>query len=228
MSTSSDELYGIVTKDLAKDLDNYTNAEVRALAKQMGLNSGKNIKFEIGKRLALANMTDFPFSDVCSGNVTKTPQDINKLRKKVLKKWGNVDPVSLTEKQLESIVYMYDSMWFNGDLAAFFKRHGWSLDFSTVGDGFGIEGVCGGTVCMYTMTIPTSKFTNAKKGTIVAGISCDSPMDCVLRVLEHELIHLLIFTYCNEPYVSDQHSELFQGTAMRMFGHTDYTHHLTG
>lgn len=187
--------------------------------------------YDVSAGLALVSTEYFPFEDTCSGgyNNQYTPKDIEGNRSIIRKEFIRFKDSahSITAEDLKAIFLAYDKLWFGSRITNYFKENKYSLDFVTdSGNGFGITGLCAGT-CAYTITIPARIFTNATPGTIVAGLKCTDSLDCLMRVIEHEMVHLIIFTYCsNSEFLSEQHSTLFTSTTKRLFGHTHYTHQI--
>lgn len=133
---------------------------------------------------------------------------------------------SLSPHDLGRLFKLYDREWFNGRIQTLLKQGGHTVAFEVDGDsGFKTIGVCA-EACDYTITIPTKLFATARNGTIVAGVRCVDPLDCVMRVVEHELVHLLVFTFCESHFVTNQHSRLFMSLANKLFGHVEYSHRL--
>ena len=134
-----------------------------------------------------------------------------------------------TPSILEKLFQFYDDQIFDGLIWKTINNNGYTIKFKTTGrETFTTEGYCIHNNCNYTIIIPISKFnkiTKIKYSTI-AGHSCNSQLDCLLRVVEHELIHLLIFTNCKDTVVADQHNPLFMGFIKELFQHTDIHHQL--
>ncbi|MEZ6125966.1 MAG: hypothetical protein R3C49_22795 [Planctomycetaceae bacterium] len=66
-------------------------------------------------------------------------------------------------------------------------------------------------------------FRNPERHITVTGLDCESRLDALLRIMEHELVHLaelLVWTDSNCSMFR------FQGIASGMFGHTDHRHDL--
>ena len=102
-----------------------------------------------------------------------------------------------------------------------------TLKFKTSGeDTFTTEGICTHKVCDYVVTIPIAYFKGVNGITNVAGHMCKDQLECLLRVIEHELVHLIIFMFCGDPFITDQHGELFMNMVGDLFGHTDFRHYI--
>jgi hypothetical protein len=186
----------------------------------------------LSTNLALLLNDELPFSETCesSNSDQYIPKSIPDNRKRIRTKFIKFKDSASTvgDDDLRHLFEAYDTEWFQGKIGKYFKRKEYTLDFITgSGDGFGIVGTCAGR-CKYTITIPTRMFTSATQGTVVAGLSCSDSLDCLMRVLEHEMVHLIIFTFCENEYLSEQHSPLFTATTKKLFGHVNHTHQIGG
>jgi hypothetical protein len=138
------------------------------------------------------------------------------------------DSVSkLGGKDLGELFNAYDERCLNGDVQKYMKDVGYSLEFKTAGEPtFTTEGICTLNGCDYVITIPIGYFKDIKGTTNVAGHLCKDQLECLMRVMEHELVHLLIFVYCKDIFITDQHGPLFMNLANDMFRHTDHRHYI--
>lgn len=85
-----------------------------------------------------------------------------------------------------------------------------------------------GAIPRYEIAVSTTllfeSFRNPERGITVTGLECTSRLEALMRIMEHELVHL------TEMILWEQSScarERFQGIASRLFGHTDHRHDLT-
>ncbi len=80
----------------------------------------------------------------------------------------------------------------------------------------------------YEIAISTSllfqTFQDHNNPVKVCGVSCSTRLDAMLRIMEHELIHLAEMLAW---YDSDCSASRFQNIAYRMFHHTEHKHQLT-
>lgn len=217
-----------IANDIKYELDRRTEKEFLLLSKAIDPKRRRTSE-EISKNLALISGDYISFQDTCSGGSEYTPKDINANREKIRSRFIKFKDTAfmITSDDLRQIVELYDTIWFNSRIIKYFKDNNYTLDYVTeTGDGFGITGLCTNT-CAYTITIPAKMFKHAVSGTIVAGLKCTDSLDCLMRVVEHEMTHLIIFTFCTSEYLSDQHSPLFTSTTKRLFGHTHFTHQIS-
>jgi hypothetical protein len=240
-STSFDEQVQASFKDLQK----YSDKELRILAKRMKIKtllvgflekSRKAVRdelcYKIAQKIIYINSKKPPLveKNKCSRYRKKlTAEEIAEIRKTAYDTFKRFkDSVgSMTVSDLQKLFSLYDKLCFNGDVEKYIKDANFSLKFKTSGEQtFTTEGICTHRVCNYTMTIPTAYFKNVHGPTIVAGQSCKDQLDCLLRVIEHELVHLIIFMFCGDSFITDQHGELFMNMVERLFGHTDYRHYI--
>ena len=74
-------------------------------------------------------------------------------------------------------------------------------------------------------TLLSQTFTDGQRGRSirVTGLKCHTRLDALMRVMEHELVHLAELLAWNSSSCSQ---DRFQAIAWRVFGHTDYRHAL--
>ena len=79
----------------------------------------------------------------------------------------------------------------------------------------------------YTISLSTTlvsqTFHDVKREVTVNGIVCHDRLEATMRVLEHEIIHLLEWTLFGETSCSKPR---FRSLSRNIFGHTDVTHQL--
>lgn len=140
---------------------------------------------------------------------------------------------SFTSNELVEMFKMYDELIFKGDIKKYITESDFTLHLKTKGEKtFTTEGICITNKCVYTITIPIHHFRhvrgvhNGGGMTNVAGQMCKDQLECLLRVMEHEITHLIIFMFCGDPFATEQHGELFKTTAKNLFHHTDHRHYM--
>ena len=74
-------------------------------------------------------------------------------------------------------------------------------------------------------TLLSQTFSNDQAGELacVTGIECHTRLDALMRVMEHEMVHLAELLGWNK---SSCRQDRFQGIAWQVFGHTDHRHGL--
>jgi hypothetical protein len=155
---------------------------------------------------------------------------IEKQRKKIHEKFKlKLNVVSkITPKLLEELMNEYDVVWFNGELQNLIKENEYKIIVKMEGkQTFNTEGYCFGNVCEYAITIPRELLKLFKKGTRVAGQECIDRTDCIMRAMEHEMTHLIIFLFCRDSDLSDYHGNLFKSMVWNMFRHQDIYHEIS-
>jgi hypothetical protein len=221
-----------------KDLLNYNKDDIILLAKKMNINYNNNFNKlykEIANRIVYINSDKLPDEkDIKKCNKYRKKlnhEQIREIRNKIYNEFyifkDNV--INMVEKDIENLFYKYDDLCFQGEIFKYMKAEGYTIKFKIEGEHtFTTEGICSIKTCHYVITIPIHHFKNVKKGeiTIVAGHSCKDQLDCLLRVIEHELVHLIIFIFCRDGYITDQHGPLFMNTANDLFKHTDHRHYI--
>jgi hypothetical protein len=79
----------------------------------------------------------------------------------------------------------------------------------------------------YEITISSTllfeSFGSFQRKVHVTGVECQTRLDALLRIMEHEITHLAELISWDETKCS---KERFQSIARRMFGHTDHRHNL--
>lgn len=223
-------------KAAATDLLNYPNDHVKILAKNMQIKDCENIPHDklckyIAEKLIYINSETAPTDNGKCERYTKklTEDEITDIRQKVykrFKKFKNSVP-EMSTSDLHEMLKMYDDLCFDGDVQKFMKKADYDLEFRTTGEEtFTTEGICTFKKCRYLITIPTHYFTKKGGITIVAGHECRDQLECLLRVIEHEMTHLIIFMFCSDPFITDQHGPLFMNMVYDLFGHTDHRHYI--
>ena len=220
-----------------KDLETYPDHKVKLLAKHMKLHDCNNrhkkeLCLEIARKLIYSNSRELPFTDKrkCSRYTKKlSEKELTSIRNKVYRKFVSFkDSVyTMSSKDLHDVFSLYDKLCFDGDIESYVRDANFTLKFRTSGeDTFTTEGICTQKICDYIVTIPTHYFKNVNGITNVAGHLCKDQLECLLRVMEHELVHLIIFMFCGDPFITDQHGTLFMNIVKDLFGHTDFRHYI--
>lgn len=133
----------------------------------------------------------------------------------------------ITPKKIERMMQLYDKIWFDGKLQDLVKENQYSITIKMDGKKtFNTEGYCFGNQCEYTITIPKELLKEFKKNTRVAGQICRDRTDCIMRALEHEMTHLIIFLFCRDSDLSDYHGNLFKTMVWNLFRHLDIYHEI--
>jgi len=185
--------------------------------------------------LEMLGLDELPSADDKCHYYTKTlsVEDIESRRAQIYNKFKDYTNVCrLSPKQLKEMIMEYDKVWFGGDLFGYLesKKQPISIKVSGLED-FTTESACIADKCMYTMTLPLHKFakfdSNKKDGLVkVGGKDCKDHVEGLQIVIEHELVHLIIFMFCGSITVSDEHGTLFKNTVKKLFGHTDIHHYI--
>lgn len=217
------------------DLCTYPASQLKLMAKSMGI-SPKKSKMQICKEIARKNIfvhsKQLPEVDrtKCARYSKKmSPEQIEGIRAQLYDEFQEFkDSVYMMQPpDLRRLLDRYDELYFEGDLNKHLKNVSYKLEFKTSGEAtFTTEGICNHKTCDYTITILTKPFKKVRGVTIVAGHKCNDQMECLLRVIEHEMLHLIIFIFCSDSFITDQHGPLFMNMAKDLFGHTDHRHHI--
>ena len=155
----------------------------------------------------------------------------------------------MNEKTLQELFTVFDDVWFSGALGVLLREKGINQQCGTSP----IKGkprVAG--YCLYKQLAKVLKINICKKEMCradyfrqggsprtysVNGILCSNPLDCMLHVFAHELVHAIIEMVCPLPSkhrkvfgklreVREAHGPLFKKLALHIFGHTGCRHGL--
>jgi len=139
-------------------------------------------------------------------------------------KRGNYDSISIGDLHL--MFGMYDELFFGKyfekvhegkvgfRLSKRMTRSAGKLQWNTVS---------GDAVISLGTTLLFQSFTNQSREITVNGIVCHDRLEATMRVLEHELIHLVEEVVVGSSSCS---GPLFRRLALNIFGHTDVRHGL--
>jgi hypothetical protein len=126
----------------------------------------------------------------------------------------------------------YDSCFFDAQLrSALETLNAWPIDLRFSGRLRSTGGRTTRTTCRksrhvtYSIQISSNvlftNFRTPEETASVNGLICPDRVDAMMRVMEHELLHLAEFLAFNDSTCTGGR---FQHAAMRMFGHTEHTH----
>jgi hypothetical protein len=222
---------GQMSKSELATLAKHVGVAVRETAKEMDSSALDSLCWDIAKKIAYIDSTKLPNGKCAPYTKHIAPAEMDKIRKKIHKEFQQfTHSVSdMTEADLERLFDAYDREVFSGDLKEYINSVKYSLTFKLAGEEtFTTEGFCSLASCDYTITIPIHFFDRVKRGkpTNVAGHQCYDQIECLQRVMEHEMTHLIIFMFCGDPFVTNQHGKLFMSMVGDLFGHTDYHHYI--
>jgi len=208
-----------------EDLKKYSDTEIKSLSEYTGVNNGDLHK--IATKIITANTNDKCVYFSKKINDFELKNFRMKIYNSFIRFKDNV--LEMTPTDLWNLFKAYDKLFFNDEINSHIVESGYTLKFRTTGDkDFVTDGICIGSHCDYTITIPIEFFKNVNgtKTINVAGHQCKDQLECLQRVFEHELCHLVIFMFCKDRYITDQHGKLFMSTVNDLFRHTDYRHYL--
>lgn len=204
------------------DLRKYPEKELSKLAEKWGVKCNDKKCEKIAEKLMFIHTNKIPTKCVRYLQHLDS-ESINQKRDLIYKKYSHFEGkvTTITSKELREIIEDYDTDFFGGEILD--KNN---VDIKTLGkDTFTTEGRCIEKMCEYTITIPVEKI-KIYNPTMVAGHICNTDLDCLLRVIEHEISHLILFMFCGDQAVSDVHGPLFKNFIKDNFDHTDYHHNL--
>jgi len=226
-------------KEIINDLNKYKYSELDILRKHLGINpltNKKQLIEEIIRKIDYKNIDNNikqpkkEEKETCKHYTKHIEANlVNKYRKQIYNKFikFNDNVLSMTSNDLYELFLEYDKVFFQGDISDYLKKAKISLKFMTDGNHtFTTEGICLFDNCNYSVIIPTKFFKNANGSTNVAGHICKNQLECLQRVMEHEMTHLIIFIFCEDVDISKQHGKFFMKLVSDLFRHTDHRHYL--
>lgn len=218
-------------KSSIQDLKKMDKTDLEILSKYLRLNG--NIDYEkMAKKIVYMHTDGIPWKDrdKCIRYSKKLkPKELERIRQKIYNHFSHFknSVYKMSSTDLKNIFQMYDSECFDNDISNFMTDKDFTLKFKTSGEAtFTTEGICNLLKCDYTITIPTAPFERVNGVTNVAGHLCKDQLECLQRVIEHELVHLIIFIFCQDGFIADQHGPLFMRIVKDLFNHTDHRHYI--
>lgn len=221
-----------------KDLMTYPEDKIQDLAIRLDIPSAdkETLTKQIARKIIVSNATpDMLLKNTdtkCRVYLKRLNEDnIKKKTDKIynsFKKFRN-DVTKMTIKDLKKMFKMYDEIFFNNDLSDYIESQNYKLTFKTDGEPtFTTESICAVNtdkrICSYIITIPLEKFRPGSA--IVGGKMCKDQLYSLQRAFEHELTHLIVFMFCGDEKISEQHGRLFMNMVSGLFGQTDYRHYI--
>lgn len=166
-------------------------------------------------------------------NLKFTPRDIEKNTKKIynqiLSESKHIDQGNfgiIGPSDLKHIFELYDLYFFNG---FFYKNYEEAISFrlskrmtKSAGKTEYMKQLGSFRISLST-TLIFQTFDDVMRNVVVSGIVCNDRLEATMRVLEHEIIHLIEFVLygtssCSKPR--------FKRLSKNIFGHTGVTHRL--
>ena len=157
-------------------------------------------------------------------------------------KKGGANFFSLSGRDIESLFGTYDEVFFQNQISQkLTETPGTHLRFFASERTSGAGGMCtierDGEECTYYLDIApnilNTIFKTNKDGLQdAAGIGCKDRVDCLLLIMEHQIIHLLLILWGyyppedTEEEIYGSHGALFACMAKEYFGHTSIKHDL--
>jgi hypothetical protein len=153
---------------------------------------------------------------------------------------GGSNFASLCGRDIEYIFNLYDEVFFQSQIKTKIKEiPGTRLAFYASERTSGAGGVCSierdRKECIYYLDIaPNIVNTIFKKNRsglpLAAGIGCRDRLECLMLIIEHQIVHLLMILWgyldSNGDSIYGSHGGLFQCMAKEYFGHTNVGHDL--
>jgi len=218
---------------IKKVVSNLPIPDLDLLADYMSINqrsSSSELKEQIVQKFEYVYSNNIPNSKCMSFTKKFSQKDLETIRSKIYQIYKKYEQsvYKMSEKDLYDIFQIYDTSVFDGNIEKYVSDSNFKLTFRKEGEPtFTTEGICAFEKCEYIVTIPLSHFNGINGIKNVAGHLCKNQLECLVRVIEHEIVHLIIFMHCNQDlFVTNQHGDLFMTLVKDLFGHTDYRHYM--
>ena len=163
---------------------------------------------------------------------------------------ANIDKF-FTDKVLTALVKAIDDNFFNGEINTMFTRNKCCFSICMENRCSRTGGKCwlkgGKIIIKLSSKVFKSAFESTRQRRHVGNVPCTSILECLLLILEHELVHAMVFCDCKSSGNSDAtehkfgepatemktnartlHSKTFMAILNNRFGHTDFLHHIFG
>ena len=197
----------------------YINSDI------MHKNKDKNLQKPFQKRIDIMKI------DIA--HLKYTPKQIKKktrkISRKILAESENLDNEnfnSISRRDIARLFELYDQYFFD----RFFQDHHRHKIFFNLSDRMTRSG---GRITYaqqtetYTISLSTTlifqTFHDVTREVAVNGIVCHNRLEATMRILEHEIIHLLEYVRFGSSSCSNPR---FQDLSYNIFGHTEVTHQL--
>jgi hypothetical protein len=184
--------------------------------------------------IELANMAQLELSD------KKTSAMRESIRESIRSKSRYLHQLNFTrihENDLRSLFELYDGAYFDGKLAHVLKHHGWPLAFRLSSRMTRAGGKTTRTARRTTVWAPRRSYQfeiavsttllfetfRDPRSHLVAGVLCHNRLDALMRIFEHELLHLMEFVLWNDSNCS---AHRFRTLARGLFSHRESNHQL--
>ena len=151
---------------------------------------------------------------------------------KALQKGITTNLDTFTKQDVHILFDIIDEVYFNNMLVKLKKD---KLTFQTSKAYKNVAGYCQktekGRICSYIITLAPiivrnpfikQKYTYQKS----SGVLCFSPLDCIIDIMCHEMIHYIILTLCPEYNAPGGHTKQFKEIVSNLFCHTDFRHQI--
>jgi hypothetical protein len=135
---------------------------------------------------------------------------------------------------LQDIIMMYNTFFFQNGFSKIKININWSSLLTPAG---GIHVPMKKECCELTIILSTNTFQKlTTNNPSTCGVMCNDILECLLIVIEHELIHGIIFVHAYEKFTdtsvhamfggNNKHNQWFMELANKLFGHIRYKHRL--
>jgi hypothetical protein len=138
------------------------------------------------------------------------------------------DLSNISVEYLEKLFKIADKIYFTNLLRKFLKDEHNNLTFVLSETNKKIAGTCSKKDCSYVISINLDLHVDYFKTIEVQtanGIQCRNPLLCLLSTFLHELVHLIIYSFCYNMHTTE-HPQIFKDIAKSLFGQTNYEHSL--
>ena len=222
-----------VEKKSVKKSEKKTSEEIIKIPEKVPL-----VKSVAVKKDELFHLKNIPISYPVK--IRNNDEDIVKARKYVYERavkeiFGEGNIKELNAKQVESLLFIYDEIFFDNLIKKTLAEGKFTLDFKINGGVKKTSAACvrrvgeSNTVDM-NWTVFEPLFNEEKEIHKANGIECEDRLGCMQLVLEHEMIHLVRNlvdpNVCKGGTIYGSHGALFKTLVRGYFGHTEMRHSL--
>lgn len=130
----------------------------------------------------------------------------------------------ISTKDLRRMFYHYDTYFFDGFFRSeYHAKIFFRLSKRMTKSGGKTEAYNGIYMVSLSSYLLFQSFADVERKVVVNGIRCKNRLEATMRLLEHQIIHLLeLIVYGNTSCAKDR----FKRLSKNIFGHTDVTHQL--
>ncbi len=130
----------------------------------------------------------------------------------------------LSQKSIIKLFFLYDKIFFDKQITNF-KNISLKLSrrLTRCAGITSYKKASGDIIITFSIPLLLHAYQNHHDGYLINGIQCKKPYEALMRVMEHELVHVIEFILKGHSSCSKKD---FKQIAYKLFGHTDTKHHI--